>query len=58
MKTPVNKETVDTVEETKIIKAEMNFVLKKLFTMKKRVLLFYVKFLVNNQFAHAEISVE
>ena len=49
MKTPVSKETVDTVEETKIIKTEMNFVLrKKLFTMKKRVLLFYVKFLVNN----------
>ena len=52
-------ERVDTVEETKIIKAEMNFVLRKnFFTMKKRVLLFYVKFLVNNQFAHAEISVE
>ena len=42
-------ERVDTVEETKIIKAEMNFVLSKnFFTMKKRVLLFYVKFLVNN----------
>ena len=59
MKTPVSKETVDTVEETKIIKTEMNFVLrKKLFTMKKWVLLFHGKFLVNNQFARAKISVE
>ena len=33
----------------KIIKAEMNFILRKNpFTMKKRVLLFFVKFLVNN----------
>ena len=33
---PVSKATVDTAEETKIIKAEMNFVLrKKTFTMKK-----------------------
>ena len=56
---PVNKATKDPVEETKIIKAEMNFVLrKKLFTMKKKILLFYVKFLVNNQFVRAEISVE
>ena len=49
VKTLVNKATVDTAEETKIIKAEMNFVLrKKPFAMKKRVLLFYVKFLVNS----------
>ena len=49
---PVNKATVDNAKETKIttiIKAEMNLVLrKKPFTMKKRVLLFFVKFLVNN----------
>ena len=29
MKTPAKKVTVDTAEETKIIKAEMNFVLRK-----------------------------
>ena len=59
MKTPAKKVTVDTAEETKIIKAEMNFVLrKKPFTMKKWVLLFHGKFLVNNQFARAKISVE
>ena len=46
---PVNKATVDTAEETKIIKSEMNFVLrKKTLHNEKRVLLFYVKFLVNN----------
>ena len=37
----------------------MNFVLrKKPFTMKKWVLLFHGKFLVNNQFARAKINVE
>ena len=55
----VNKVTVDTAVGTKIIKAEMNFILrKKTLHNEKRVLLFYVKFLVNNYFAHAEISIE
>ena len=27
---------------------------KKIFTMKKRVLFFFIKLLVNNQFAHTE----
>ena len=53
---------MDTATETKInnnLKAEMNVVLrKKPFTIKKRVLLFFVKFLVSNQFARAKISVE
>ena len=62
MKTLVNKATVILVKKrrlTTIIKTEMNFVLgKKPFTMKKWVLLFHGKFLVNNQFARAKISVE
>ena len=56
MKTPVNKATVNNAKQTKIatiIKAEMNLVLRKRpFTMKKRLLLFFVKFLVNN-YLHA-----
>ena len=47
-----NKATVDTANEIKInniFKAEMNFVLrKKNLHDEKRVLLFFVKFLVNN----------
>ena len=31
---------------------------KKTFTMKKRVLFFFIKFLVNNYFARAKIGVE
>ena len=46
---PVNKATVDNAKEMKIIKAEMNFVSrKKTLHNEKRVLLFFVKFLVNN----------
>ena len=52
MKTQENKATVDTAKEIKInniFKAEMNFVLrKKTLHDEKRVLLFLVKFLVNN----------
>ena len=50
-KTPGNKATVDNAKETltTIIKSEMNFVSrKKPFTMKKRVLLLVLTFLVNN----------
>ena len=50
-KTAGNKATVDNAKETltTIIKSEMNFVSrKKPFTMKKRVLLLVLTFLVNN----------
>ena len=50
-KTPGNKATVYNAKETltTIIKSEMNFVSrKKPFTMKKRVLLLVLTFLVNN----------
>ena len=43
---------------TTIIKAEMTCFKKKTFTMKERVLFFFVKFLVNNWFARAKTSVE
>ena len=62
MKTPVNKATVDNAKERKlatIIKAERDSDLrKKTFHNEKGVLLFFMKFLVNNQFARAKISVE
>ena len=62
MKTQENKATVDTAKEIKInniFKAEMNFVLrKKTLHDERRVLLFFVKFLVNNYIAHGKISIK
>ena len=45
VKMPVNKATVDSTKEIKINNNHKSF---PRFTMKKRALLFFVKFLVNN----------
>ena len=61
-KTPVNKATVDNAKETKINnnhKSRNEFCFKKkTLHNEKRVLLLFVKFLVNSWFAQAKISVE